>query len=149
MKRSIAALLGTLVFAVIAVTAGALAPARADDVSPGDKSAMQAIISDQVAAFARDDASTAYAFASPAIQSEFTSPDAFMAMVKNGYGPIYRPRSVTFGALAETDAGPVQTVYVTGADGEAFVALYTFQKQPDGSWKINGVRIVKDDSPTI
>ena len=147
MKCRFAALLGMLVFTIIAVAA--LAPARADGVSSGDKSTMQAIVSDQIAAFAHDDASAAYGFASPAIQSQFNNPDAFMAMVKNGYGPIYRPRSVTFGALAETDAGPVQTVYVTGADGESFVALYTFQKQPDGSWKINGVRIVKDDSPTI
>jgi hypothetical protein len=137
------------VFAVLTLFVAGLAPASADDVSAGDKSAMQAIVSNQIAAFGHDDAATAYGFASPAIQGVFSTPDAFMAMVKSGYAPIYRPRSVTFGALTETDAGPVQTVYVTGADGESFIALYSFQKQPDGSWKINGVSIVKDDSPTI
>lgn len=144
MKRVLVA-----VFAVVTILAAGLAPARADDVSPGDKSAMQAVITSQITAFGHDDAATAYGFASPAIHGIFTTPDAFMAMVKSGYAPIYRPRSVTFGALAMTGAGPVQTVYVTGADGESFIALYTFQKQPDGSWKINGVAIVKDDSPTI
>jgi hypothetical protein len=136
-------------FAVVSLLASGLAPAHADEAGTGEKSALQAIVSAQIAAFAHDDAATAYGFASPGIQGVFPSPDAFMAMVKNGYAPIYRPRSVTFGELTETDAGPIQKVYVTGADGEAFVALYTFQKQPDGSWKINGVTIVKDDSPTI
>ncbi len=149
MKRSIAALLRALAVAIIAIAAGALAPARAGDVTATDKSAMQTIVSGQIAAFAHDDAAAAYAFASPALHGVFTTPDAFMAMVKNGYGAIYRPRSVVFGGVAMGDDGPVQTVYVTGADGESFVALYTFQKQPDGSWKINSVRVVKDDSPTI
>jgi hypothetical protein len=110
---------------------------------------MQAIITGQIAAFGHDDAATAYGFASPAIKGQFTTPDAFMAMVKSGYGPIYRPRSVVMGALADSENGPVQTVYVTGADGQSWVALYTFQKQPDGTWKINGVRVVKDDTPSI
>jgi ketosteroid isomerase-like protein len=145
MKPRFAALLALFVWAA------ALWPltASADDVSAADKSAMQAIVSDQIAAFGHDDAAAAYGFASPAIHSVFPSPDAFMAMVKNGYGAIYRPRSVTFGGVATGDSGPVATVYVTGADGEAYVALYSFQKESDGSWKINGVRIVKDDSPTI
>jgi ketosteroid isomerase-like protein len=137
------------VFAVLSLLTSGLVAVRAEDGAATDKAALDAIVSAQIAAFAHDDAATAYGFASPAIQGVFPSPDAFMAMVKSGYAPIYRPRSVTFGELTETDAGPIQKVYVTGADGEAFVALYTFQKQPDGSWKINGVTIVKDDSPTI
>lgn len=137
-------------FALLMLLPLALAPpARADDISAGDKSAMQAIVSGQIAAFGHDDAAAAFAYASPALHDVLRTPDAFMAMVKNGYGAIYRPRSVTFGAVEAGDSGPVAKVYVTGADGESFIALYTFQKQPDGSWKINGVRIVKDDSPTI
>lgn len=137
----------TFILGLVAVLAAGVA--RADDIPAADQSAMQAIVSDQIAAFGHDDAATAYGFASPAIRSVFTTPDAFMAMVKNGYGAIYRPRSVAMGTLAESEAGPVQTVYVTGADGQSWVALYTFQKQPDGTWKINGVLVVRDDSPTI
>jgi len=149
MKRSIVAVLGALVVVLIALAISSLAPVRAADVGASDKSTMQAIVSEQIAAFARNDATAAYAFASPSLHGVFATPDAFMAMVKNGYGAIYRPHSVVFGGVAMGDEGPVQTVYVTGADGESFVALYTFQKQPDGSWKINSVRVVKDDSPTI
>jgi len=145
MKHRVAALLALLMLLPLAFAP----PALADDIAAGDKSAMQAIVSDQMAAFAHDDAAAAFAYASPALHDVFRTPDTFMAMVKNGYGAIYRPRSVVFGDVETGAEGPVATVYVSGADGEAYVALYSFQKQPDGSWKINGVRIVKDDSPTI
>jgi hypothetical protein len=125
------------------------AAANADRTSSADRSAMQAIVSGQIGAFEHDDGTTAYGFASPAIHSLYPSADQFMAMVKGGYPAIYRPRSVTFGEFADTDAGPVQKVYITGADGDAWVALYAFQRQPDGTWKINGVTILKDDSPSI
>jgi hypothetical protein len=144
----IAAPLRAFVLAFIALVALAF-PGRADDAALPDAATLQAIISGQIAAFQHDDAATAYGYASPDIQGVFTTPETFMAMVKNSYGAIYRPRSVAFGTLEMSDQGPVQNVYVTGMDGEAFIARYTFVKLPDGSWKINSVLIEKDDSPTI
>ena len=134
---------------VILLAAFLPAAANAGDLSSADRSAMQAIVSGQIGAFQHDDGTAAYGFASPTIQSLYPSPDDFMAMVKNGYPAVYRPQSVTFGELADTAAGPIQKVYITGADGEAWIALYAFQRQPDGTWKINGVSVVKDDSPSI
>jgi hypothetical protein len=123
--------------------------ANADDLSAADRAAMQSVISSQIGAFQHDDGSTAYGFASPNIQTYYPTPDLFMAMVKNGYPAIYRPQSVTFGEPEDTDAGPVQKVFIKGSDGQAYIALYAFQRQPDGTWKINGVTILKDDSPSI
>jgi len=143
MKR-IAAAVFALVFAL-----GATAAARAADISDSDRAAIQALITDQIHAFQRDDGSTAYADASPTIQSIFSSPDAFMAMVKNGYAPVYRPQSVTFGDIVDSDAGPLQKVFVTGPDGKSYLAVYTLEHEPDGTWKINGCSIVDDDSPSI
>jgi hypothetical protein len=37
----------------------------------------------------------------------------------------------------------VQQVYMVGPDGVAVIADYAMQKQPDGSWKINGCSIEK------
>jgi Domain of unknown function (DUF4864) len=123
--------------------------ANADDLSAADRAAMQAVISGQIGAFQHDDGSTAYGFASPNIQTYYPTADLFMAMVKNGYPAIYRPQSVTFGEALDTDAGPVQKVFIKGSDGQAYIALYAFQHQPDGTWKINGVTVLKDDSPSI
>ena len=143
MKR-IAAVLFALSLAVAAPVA-----ARAADISDSDRAAIQSVINDQIHAFQRDDGATAYADASPTIQSIFTTPDAFMAMVKNGYQPVYRPQALTFGDIVDSEAGPLQKVFVTGPDGQSYLAVYTLQRQPDGSWKINGCSLVDNDSPSI
>lgn len=134
------ALVTILLGFAIAVATGARA-----DVSSGDSDSIRAIIQSQISAFQRDDGMAAYSYASPTIQGLFPSPDRFMTMVRNGYAPVYRPRSFAFGAVVETPSGPVQRVYLTGPDGRNWVALYTLQKQPDGSWKINGCQLIVDE----
>ena len=100
--------------------------------------AIRAIISDQMAAFRRDDAGAAFADASPFIQQKFGHPDLFLDLVRNAYAPVYRPREVEFRDLVQTEAGLDQRVFVIGPDGQAYLAHYLMQRQPDGTWKING-----------
>jgi len=140
--------LGRLFLAIAMLTAAALAGARAD-VADADRDAIRGIISGQIEAFQRDDGAAAYGFASPTIQGLFPDVDRFMAMVRSGYQPVYRPRSVTFGPAVETPRGPEQRVFVTGPDGRNWVALYSLQKQPDGSWRINGCVLVEDTGESI
>jgi ketosteroid isomerase-like protein len=130
----IAALVMTLSLALVAGSA------RADE-NTGE--AVRAVIGQQIAAFRADDGGAAYERAAPSIRQIFTDVDTFMAMVKSGYQPVYRPRSVTFGRLHEDGDRVVQEVFVVGPDGEPYTALYALQKQPDGSWKISGCRIAK------
>jgi hypothetical protein len=144
----IAALLFAPLF-VIALVAGTALPAAAGPASDADRTAIQAMIGQQIEAFRHDDGGAAYGLASPAIRSIFPTADAFMAMVTQGYPMVYRPQSVTFGPLLDTPLGPVQKVFITGPDGQSYVALYPMQRQPDGTWKINGCSIEKDESPTI
>jgi hypothetical protein len=106
--------------------------------SPGAQAAMRAVIGQQIEAFRHDDEIGAYALASPHIQQMFGSPDNFMAMVKRGYMPVYRPQSVTFGAAGSEDGAPTQEVDLIGPDGRSAHAHYTLQQQPDGSWRIDG-----------
>ena len=136
-------------FIAILVVLTAVLPLRAADVSGTDQETIRSIISEPIDAFQRDDGDAAYGFASPTIRSLFPSVDQFMGMVRNGYMPVYRPKSVTFGAIADTPAGPMQKVFLTGPDGRGWVAIYSLQRQPDGSWKINGVRLVEDNGATI
>lgn len=119
-------------------------PAQAEDLSAQDKSAFQAIISDQIAAFQADDGAKAFGFASPGIQSMFPNPLLFMDMVKRGYQPVYRPQSFTFGESGINPAGrPFQKVTIIGPDGLTYEALYSMERQPDGSWKISGCALVR------
>lgn len=136
-----------LLFALALV--GQFTLAHAETLGDGDRAAIRSLITGQIEAFQRDDGAAAYGFASPLIHSYFPTVDAFMGMVKNGYQPVYRPQSVTFGELADTQAGVLQKVFVTGPDGKNYVAVYTMQRQPDGSWLINGCALLPDDSPSI
>jgi hypothetical protein len=138
-----------LLFAALLFSAAHALPAVAQPASDTDRAVIQTMIGNQIEAFRHDDGRTAYSLASPVIQSIFPTVDAFMAMVTRGYPMVYRPQSVTFGPLLDTPLGPVQKVFITGPDGQSYVALYPMQRQPDGSWKINGCSIEKDDAPTI
>jgi hypothetical protein len=132
-----AAALQGLTVAALALTLAA-APAVADDLSATDSTAIRQVIQDQLAAFRRDDAPGAYAFAAPGIQTIFPTPDIFMNMVRQGYPPVYRPAEVEFRTLTRTGDRITQDVYMVGPDGRGVIARYSMERQPDGHWKISG-----------
>src|SRR5512142_1887252 len=129
--------LARLIVALL-VAVGFAIPAVAQEIAAGDSAAIHSVIQGQVDAFQKDDGTAAYGLASPTIHQIFPSVDAFMGMVRGQYQPVYRPRSFTFGPLVNSPEGPMQKVFVVGPDGASYVAVYTLQKQPDGTWKING-----------
>ena len=124
-------------------------PAAAQEIAASDSAAIHSVIQGQIGAFQKDDGLAAYGLASPTIQQIFPSVDAFMGMVRGQYQPVYRPRSLAFGPLVDSASGPQQKVFVVGPDGASYVAVYTLQKQPDGTWKINGCVLLPDNSPSI
>ncbi|TQF33333.1 DUF4864 domain-containing protein [Bradyrhizobium sp. UNPA324] len=114
------------------------AAALADDVA-----AAQGVIRAQEQAFARDDAAAAYSHAAPAIKEIFPAPDIFMAMVRNGYAPVYRHNSFEFGESKIEGGWIAQRAHIVDANGEAWEALYTLEQQADGSYKITGCSLLK------
>lgn len=130
-----------LVIALIAVL-----PARANEpLTPA-----QTVIENQIMAFLNDDIATAYSFAAPEIKAIFPSEEKFGAMVRKGYGPVYRPGNYAFGRARETAAGNViQEVLISGPDGQNWTAVYVIGRQPDGSMKIRGVSMMKSAAPQI
>ena len=110
--------------------------AEAPPVSTADQAAIQSVITDQMAAFGRDDAAGAFGYAAPSTQGVFGTADTFLDMVKRGYAPVYRPHSVQFAALTQEDDGTVQLVELIGPDGLPYTARYTMEDEPDGSWRI-------------
>ena len=51
---------------------------------------------------------------------------------------MFRPRSFAFEELTRIDGKLVQPVRVIGPDGLPVIAFYIMERQPDGSWKIDG-----------
>ena len=130
---------------VLAVTL-LLAPAQAQQGTAGaERQAIVAVISAQLAAFRRDDGAGAFAYASPTIRRKFGTAESFMAMVRSGYRAVYRPAEVAFLETKVENGMTVQLVRLLGPDGRSVVAAYEMQRQPDGSWRINGVYLLALD----
>ncbi|WP_349958251.1 DUF4864 domain-containing protein [Rhizobium sp. ZPR3] len=104
----------------------------------------QGLIEQQIEAFLHDDAATAYSFAAPGIKTLFPDKDSFFAMVKKSYQPVFHPGNYAFGKSRAIDNGAVvyQEVLITGTDDKDWTAIYQITRQPDGSYKINGVQIL-------
>jgi hypothetical protein len=106
----------------------------------------QTIIKNQIAAFLNNDAAAAYSFASPAIQEKFLNQNLFFEMVKRAYQPVFRPGNFAFGHSKVVGDQVIQEVLITGPDGKDWTAIYQLVKQPDGTYKINGVQILQSAS---
>lgn len=117
--------------------------ARAGEISRADQSAFQEIINDQIAAFNADDGLRAYSHAAPVIKQLFPSPDIFMSMVRQGYQPVYRQKSFSFGEVMDDMGRPAQEVTIVDMNGQTWTAIYSFERQANGSWKISGCRLVR------
>ena len=114
----------------------------AQSAGDADPTTFRQIISEQIAAFNADDGAKAWSYAAPSIQQIFPTPDIFMSMVKNGYQPVYRQKSISFGEISGSADRPVQHVTIVDMNGKLWEALYTMQKQPDGTWKISGCVLI-------
>ena len=127
------------VFLCVSLPLLSLSAARAEE--PVDT--VQGIIQSQITAFLNDDAKTAYSFASPTIRGKFPNEAVFFDMVKKGYAPVYRAGNFAFGRSKVEGDMVVQEVLISGPDGKDWTALYQLLKQPDGSYRINGVHMVR------
>jgi len=137
--RRFSFIVALLFFAALPAAARAADPA----LGAGDTAAIRGVISHQLGAFLKDDQTAAFSDASPTIQALFHDPDTFMQMVRSAYQPVYRASGVEFRALTMIEGRLVQRVYMVGPDGIAVLADYEMQRQPDGTWRINGCSIAK------
>jgi len=122
----------------LAFLLGLAVPAQADDIATA-----QGVIRAQEQAFGRDDAASAYSHAAPEIRQLFPQADIFLQMVRQGYPPVYRHRSFEFGEARNADGHIAQRVHIVDENGEAWEAMYTLERQPDGSLKITGCSLLK------
>lgn len=109
------------------------------ELSDADRTAIRQTIASQMEAFKANDVDRAFSFATPSIQDRFGDASRFVAMVKRGYLPVYRPRQVEFTDLLEVRGKPTQRLVVIGPDNDVFSAYYMMEQQDDASWRISGV----------
>jgi hypothetical protein len=101
--------------------------------------AAQTVIDGQLKAFIANDGTAAYSFAAPNVKRIFPTVDTFMNMVTNGYPPVRRPQTYSFGKVQEiSPTSIIQQVLIVGPDGRDYEAVYTLEQQPDGTFRITG-----------
>lgn len=119
-------------------------PSAAVAVDVAARDAAKATVERQIDAFRRDDAATAYAQAAPAIQELFPTPETFIAMVRQGYGAVYRNRRYSVDRIEDAgDDALALGVTLQDDDETDWAALYSLERQPDGGWRITGCRLMK------
>jgi hypothetical protein len=124
----------------IACPAGA-APAADTGLPEVEWQAIQQVIAAQRSAIVSGDADRAFAYASPGIQRQFGDAATFLAMVDTAYAALGSARYVEFLEGAVLDGIVVQPLRLIDADNTVRVALYTMEKQANGSWRISSCRI--------
>ena len=95
-------------------------------------------ISSQIEAFKENNIEKAYTFAAPNIQAQFSNPEVFGMMVKNGYPIIWRPKSFKFTKFQDLGNKSIQRVLFQSYDGRLETYDYILEKYDD-LWKIAGV----------
>jgi hypothetical protein len=119
------------------------------EVTETDRTTIRSVIERQLQAFQNDDATGAFAFASPGIQERFGTPENFMHMVKTAYPAVYRPRSVLFEDLTNMRGVLTQVVLLLDPEGVPMRALYLMEKQSDSTWRIDGCFLIPVEYETI
>lgn len=142
-------LLSCLAMLLAAPAATAPALAQSSLVAEADSIAIRSVIRAQLDAFLKDDAKAAFAFNAPRLRDQFETPERFMEIVRLGYMPVYRWRNAEFGIVTRVPGGATQEVFVTGADGETWLATYELQRQRDGTWLISGCLLKDDEAQAI
>lgn len=119
------------------------AMAGEEEIAPGEALAIRTVIEAQLNAFGAEDGKKAFSFASPAIRRKFSTSSNFMQMVRQGYPMIYRPQAYDFLETRRRDGITAQAVQFFDHQGKGTIAIYIMERQDDGTWRIDGVRLIE------
>ncbi len=136
-------------FAALFLLAGLAGPAAAaEPPAPATRTDIEHVITAQIDAFRHDDGAKALSFAAPNIKARFGDGPHFLAVVRQAYAPVYRPRSFSFGAIEAESGHMVQHVELVAPDGGTTLALYDMEHEADG-WRIAGCSLVAGERLSI
>jgi hypothetical protein len=130
----------------VALALGGASPLDAAGVAPAAAAeatlpapawtAIRRVIDEQLTALKAGDGTKAFSFAAPAIRDQFATPENFLRMVRSSYAPLLAARYKEFLPGAVIEGSVIQPLRLIAADNTVLVALYTMERQDDGSWKI-------------
>lgn len=141
--HSMSSSLGRLLSAVIA-SLMLVAAVHASPLTPTDEKNIRATVQGQLSALARDDATRAFSFAAENVRQAVGTAPAFLALVRRNYPVVYRPASVAFLKPESRGEQVIQRVQMLDASGDAWLAIYSLQRQKNKSWRITGCAVIEN-----
>ena len=131
-------------FMRIAFALATTTQALAGPLPESEANKVRSVIVAQLAAFADDDAESAFQTATPAVREAIGSSGRFLAMVRGAYPMVYRPASVTFHKPEEDEGSVLQLVEITDTNAKSWLALFALERQPDATWRISGCVVAEN-----
>lgn len=113
-----------------------------------EKAAAQKVISDQLAAFRKDDYQSAARWQSRGLRENFPSLEAFRSAITQNYPQFAHSKSVRYGrAVMTPDKAHLQIqTFVTGQDDVEVRALYVMVRE-EGAYRVESVLPVQENAP--
>ncbi|GAB3777513.1 hypothetical protein GCM10028796_56830 [Ramlibacter monticola] len=99
---------------------------------------LQQVVQRQLRALARENAGEAFALADVGLRTQFGSPEAFLATVRDEYPMLMHPASLLFLKPRTDGSFAMQKVRLTDEDGASWSLTYLLNRQQDDQWKISG-----------
>lgn len=118
--------------------------AHAAPFTAADEKMVRTVVEAQLAAFAKDDAVTAFSYAAPNIREAIGTADAFLTMVRRDYPVVYRPASVAFLKAEGKADDVVQRVQMLDAGGNSYLAFYSLRRYKGNVWRITGCTVAEN-----
>jgi hypothetical protein len=134
----------TLVGIALAATSMQL-KARADTLTGLEVQQAQAVVVAQLKAFSEEDADAAFATATPEVRKSVGDPGRFLAIVRGSYPMVQRPAGYALLAPQFQQGHVLQAVALRDDDDKTWLALFTLERQPDGSWRIAACIVAEND----
>ena len=126
------------IVALAIALAATLVPAQGPTHPAADWDRIRGVVAAQREALVAGDGERAFAFATPALRRQYGGAEAFMRMVRSGYQALVDARYVELLEGAVIEGSTIQPLRLVMPDGAVLVALYTMERQRDGSWRIAG-----------
>ncbi len=121
--------------------------AKAAGLGKSEVTAIQSAVQLQIEALVNDDADRAFALTTEDARNRLGSPDNFLKMIKEEYDPVYRHRTALYSSPQIVLGKVYQVVRLTDLDSHVWVAIYLMHKDAQGTWKIDGCRLIQ--TPTV
>lgn len=116
-------------------------PARPNGLSDVEVHGIRDAIRGQILALAARDADRAYSFLAPSTKDYFADAAAFLRTLTRQMEPLAATRTYAFSEIGREATDAIQDVVLGDPKGQEWLARFTLERQPDGSWGIKSCKV--------